>query len=244
MTLQPNDPFRKDIIRNNTFYIRGYDTPSPAMSIATYKPEIYNNTFNYAFASDNMTPIAAKDTPQQYINSENGTPYNLSLGFNPVVYVGIDTFGTTNRYLSAYNNIFNFFVPLSVQNMFCYSGDSGDNTNTFKNNNINIYNLSTVQDLRNTYNLTFKGRYDYYGVNVQTISSQDIKAYVNTDTYTFNPTSVATDDNFNIFKPTVVGNSSGRWIKQVDGTTFIKVLAQPDSSLYLQPDGSSLYNLL
>ena len=211
-TLVASDPFRKDIIRNNTFYIRGYDIPAPAMSIATYRPEIYNNTFNFAFSSDNVTPIAAKDIPQMYVNTIDGvTPYNTSLGFNPVIYSGIGGYGTTNRYLSAYGNTFNFFIPLSVQNMFCYSGDI---TDTFENNNINIHNINTLQDLRNIYNTTFKNGYHYYGGNMHTISSQDINAYIDTEMYTFIPTSVAVDDNINIFKPNAVGNSSGRWIKQ------------------------------
>ena len=60
--------------------------------------------------------------------------------------------------------------------------------------------------------------------------------------YEYNNMSYAAADNFNIIAPnSAFTGGRGRWVKQVAG---LPKLVQPDSSLYLQPDGSSLYYLI
>jgi hypothetical protein len=67
--------------------------------------------------------------------------------------------------------------------------------------------------------------------------------------FNFNISLTATADGINIIQPNsylrngiqTSASTSGRWVRQVAG---LPKLVQPDSSLYLQPDGSSLYYLI
>ena len=234
----PSDPYRRDIIRDNDFYIYNqvplrplssigstspiYRYQSQSLAIATSGYEVYDNNFNLWVDDQGYTTDTVNNSyPQVYINCDgdaNFTPYNPAAGYTPVYYSAVGGYGTKNQYAKVYNN--NTYITNALSATL-YAGIYQDmqqgrpGTNTVTNNSVYLNAVDSIATLRNVYTPLLVGkRSTPDGTEQTTLSASHVQITVTgIGTYSFNAAAIIADDGSSYIKPNRVNSgNTGRWV--------------------------------
>jgi len=237
-TQNPSDPYKKDIIRDNDFYIYNQVPVRPLSSIGSTSPvytyqtqslaiansgyEVYNNNFNlWVDDQGNTTNTVNNSYPQIYINCDgdaNLTPYNPAAGYTPVYYSAVGGYGTRNQYAKVYNNntyITNALSATLYAGIYQDQQEGRPGTNTVTNNSVYHNAVDSIATLRNVYTPLLVGkRSTPDGTEQTTLSASHVQITVTgIGTYSFNAVATVADDGSSYIKPNRINSSNaGRWV--------------------------------